>query len=228
MYMLWDHTVIELFQKAGLTRWPLFICSIVGFAIVLERGLYFYRLRFNYAKFSRDLFILLRSDQLMKAIHICQEQSSHPVPYIAATYLRNVKNEKRDSILTREGSNIMENVEARLRGLSTITHVAPLLGLLGTVAGLVGAFHEIELTAGQVQAQNLAGGIWEALLSTVFGLIVAIPCMIAYHGFESQADRIARRMQSVVTELDEFYGNESERSFRDESLDDIDLKNTAE
>ncbi len=226
--MLWDHSVIELFQKAGLTRWPLFICSIVGLAIILERGFYFFRLRFNYAKFSRDLFILLRADQLMKGIHFCQENSSNPVPYIAGTYLRNVKNKKRDSILTREGSNIMEKVEARLRGLATITHVAPLLGLLGTVAGLVGAFHEIELTAGQVQAQNLAGGIWEALLSTVFGLIVAIPCMVAYHGFESQADRIARRLQSVVTELDEFYGNKSHHEFRDESVDDNDLKNTTE
>lgn len=226
--MLWDHSIIELFSKAGLTRWPLFICSIVGVAIMLERGFYFFRLRFNYAKFSRDLFILLRGGQLMKAIHLCQEKSRLPVPYIAGTYLRNVKNQKRDSILTREGSNIMEKVEARLRGLATITHVAPLLGLLGTVAGLVGAFHEIELTQGQVQAQHLAGGIWEALLSTVFGLIVAIPCMVAYHGFESQADRIARRMQSVVTELDEFYGNSSHQDYQREVDDEIDSKNTAE
>ena len=226
--MRWDYHIGELFAKAGLTRWPLFGCSVIAIAIILERGWYYLRLRFNYAQFSRQLFIYLRSRQLSKGIDYCQEHSRNPIPQIAGTYLRNLKNAQRNSILTREGSNLLERVEARLRGLATITHVAPLLGLLGTVTGLVDAFHQIELAAGQVQAQSLAGGIWEALLSTVFGLIVAIPCMIAYHTYESYADRIARRMQSVVTELDEFFGNQSGQDFRHSLDDDIDFKNVAE
>ncbi|MBZ0166260.1 MAG: MotA/TolQ/ExbB proton channel family protein, partial [Candidatus Omnitrophica bacterium] len=165
---------------------------------------------------------------LTKGIRYCESQRGNPVPQIAGTYLRNLKNAQRNSILTREGTNLLERVEARLRGLATITHVAPLLGLLGTVAGLVDAFHEIERSVGQVQPQNLAGGIWEALLSTVFGLIVAIPCMVAYHTYESYADRIARRMQAVVTELDEFFGNPSGQAFRPSCEDEHDLKNGAE
>ena len=105
----------------------------------------------------------------------------------------------------------MEKVEGRLRGLAAITHIAPLLGLLGTVTGLVSAFHRIELFGGQVQPGDLAGGIWEALLSTVLGLLIAIPCMAAYHNFESKADRIARRMQTIVSELDEFFNKETPR-----------------
>lgn len=226
--MIWFNNITTLFVKAGFTRWPLLLCSAIGVAIIIERGLYYFRLRFDYARFSREIFILLNENQLMKAIHYCQNKPN-PVPHIAGVYLRNFKNNRRDSILSREGTITIEKVESRLRGLATITHVAPLLGLLGTVAGLVVAFHEIELSAGQVQAQNLAGGIWEALLSTVFGLIVAIPCMVAYHGFEGQADRIARRMQSIVSELDEFFGNQSGHDFNPTDYkSDAESKNVAE
>jgi len=226
--MFWDHNLTTLFVKAGFTRWPLLLCSVIGVAIIVERGYYYFRLRFDYDRFSREIFILLNESQLMKAIHYCQNKPN-PVPHIAGIYLRNFKNKRRDSILSREGTFAIEKVEFRLRGLATITHVAPLLGLLGTVAGLVVAFHEIELSAGQVQAQNLAGGIWEALLSTVFGLVVAIPCMVAYHSFESQSDHIARRMQSIVSELDEFFGNQSTHNFSpiDHKSDD-ESKNVAE
>lgn len=208
---MWDQNLSELFAKAGFTRWPLLLCSVIAVAIILERGWYFFRLRFDHINFSRQLMQRLRAQDLSAGIRYCEGQRRNPVPQIAGTYLRNLKNIQRNSILTREGTNLMERVEARLRGLATITHVAPLLGLLGTVAGLVDAFHEIERSVGQVQPQNLAGGIWEALLSTVFGLIVAIPCMVAYHAYESYADRTARRLQAVVTELDEFFGTQSGR-----------------
>jgi biopolymer transport protein ExbB len=227
--VIWGNTLNELFIKVGFTRWPLLLCSIVGLAIIVERGVYYYRLQFNYSQFRRDLFILLRNNQLMKAIHFCQNKIN-PVPYIAGVYLQNVHNKCRDGILSREASLSLERVENRLSWLSTITHVSPLLGLLGTVTGLVGAFHEIELASGQVQAQNLASGIWEALLSTVFGLIIAIPCMVAYHAFETEADRIARRMQATVLELDEFYGNSTSKEItksRNVMADD-NSKNVAE
>jgi len=221
---MFEQNISILFAKAGLTRWPLLICSIFALAIILERTIYFVRIRTDYENFTRELFILLRANKLMQAIHFCQKQIN-PIPLLACAYLQNLKNKRRESIMSRVGSFAIEKVESRLRGLATITHIAPLLGLLGTVAGLVTAFHEIELATGQVQAQQLAGGIWEALLSTVFGLIVAIPCMVAYHGFESRADRIARRMQCIVSELDEFFGNQKMMPFKS-SLED--LKNAAE
>jgi biopolymer transport protein ExbB len=71
---------------------------------------------------------------------------------------------------------------------------------------MVAAFATIEGLKQAASPADLAGGIWEALLTTVFGLVVAIPCMAAYHGFEGFADKIARRMQFVVTSLDEALG----------------------
>ncbi len=211
--MFWNQNITELFVKTGFTAWPLLLCSVAGLAIILERSFYFWRLRFNFTDFRRQLFILLREKRIMEAIHLCEKQT-HPVAQIVTVYLKYLHNSRRNSALNREGSVAIEKVENRLRWLATITHIAPLLGLLGTVTGLVTAFHAIELMGGQVQAQNLAGGIWEALLSTVFGLMVAIPCMVAYHSFEGRADLIARRMQFIVSELDELFGHQTTQDFK--------------
>ncbi len=194
--------------------WPLLACSIFGAAIIIERGIYFFRLRFNYQLFTQELKSLLSNGNIREAAGFCAKQSN-PVPRIAEVYLSNLNNDNlRNEILKREGSFALENVEKRLRALATITHIAPLLGLLGTVTGLVVAFHQIELLGGQVQPSDLAAGIWEALITTVFGLVIAIPCMAAFHGFENEADKIARRMQFIVSDLDEFFGKRSSGKFK--------------
>ena len=95
-----------------------------------------------------------------------------------------------------------------------------MLGLIGTVAGLVTAFARIESLAGLVKPADLAGGIWEALLTTVFGLAVAIPCLAAFHHFESRTERITREMRAIVTTLDEWLGRSSGTGHQQETLSD--------
>lgn len=207
--MIWGQDLLSLFQKGAFAMWPLLFCSILGVAVILERMSYFLRMRFNYDRFRKELTAFLAKGDIQGARKLSR-RFSNPVPRLADQYLANLNYDAlRQDILTREGSLAIEKLEARLRVLAAITHIAPLLGLLGTVTGLVGAFHQIELLGGQVQPSDLAGGIWEALLTTVFGLIIAIPCMAAYHGFESAADRIARRMKFIITDLDEYFGKHS-------------------
>jgi biopolymer transport protein ExbB len=205
--MLWDNNLTQLFAKGGLVMWPLLACSVIGLAIVAERLVFFMRMRLNFTRFMAELLTRLRRGDLDGARAGCRS-SPHPVSHIARVYLENMAQPDalRDDILRREGSQQLEQVEKRLRGLSAVAHIAPLLGLLGTVTGLVGAFHRIEKLGGVVQPGDLAGGIWEALLTTVFGLIIAIPCMVAYHAFEHKADEIARRMQFTISQLNEFFG----------------------
>lgn len=168
----------------------------------------------NYDAFAGELKARLSRSETKDALYLCRTHPN-PIPRVAEQYLKNLENDaKRNEILRREGSLALEKIEARLKGLAAITHIAPLLGLLGTVTGLVGAFHQIEILGGHVQPSDLAAGIWEALITTVFGLLIAIPCMAAYHGFESEADRIARRMQFMISELDEFFGKFSSGGFR--------------
>lgn len=214
--MFWDQNLIELFLKGGFAMWPLLLCSVLAVAIIAERAYYFWRLKFDYEKFSADLKALLLKRKLKDAFKLCRTHPN-PVPKIADQYLRNLQNDTlRGEILKKEGSLALEKIEARLQALAAITHIAPLLGLLGTVTGLVTAFHQIELLGGQVQPSDLAAGIWEALVTTVYGLVIAIPAMAAYHGFESVADKIARRMQFIVSELDEFFGKHSASEFKAE------------
>jgi biopolymer transport protein ExbB len=204
---MWDYSLVQLFYKGGLIMWPLLICSVVALAIIFEKILHFARLRYPRRAFLDELHTNLLRGDFDAALRFA-EKWQHPVPKIAAIYLKNLDQPEslRTEIIKREGSLELERMERRLRALAAITHIAPLLGLLGTVAGLVTAFARIESLAGVVRPGDLAGGIWEALLTTVFGLCVAIPAMAAFHGFESRADKIAREMQFIVTTLDEWIG----------------------
>jgi biopolymer transport protein ExbB len=109
----------------------------------------------------------------------------------------------RNEALKREGNRLLAELDAQMKLLSCIAHVSPLLGLLGTVAGLVTAFHQIEASGGQVNPTDLAGGIWEALLTTVAGLLVGIPALLMHQFFHARLEKIAREMQEIVSELDE-------------------------
>ena len=92
-------------------------------------------------------------------------------------------------------------MDKNLRGLAVIGNIAPLLGLLGTVTGMIRAFMKIQRLGGIVDASVLAGGIWEALITTAAGLSVAIPTLVAYHYFEGRIDNIASQIKDVASEL---------------------------
>lgn len=199
---------LDIFLRGGIVMWPLLFCSVLGVAVILDRAVFFLRLRStNLRRLEDQLTDDLRRGKTESALRLARS-SDHPVARVAASYLENLGRPAalRTEIVRREGSLQLERVEKRLRVLAAISHLAPLLGLLGTVLGMVLAFAKIEGLQGAMKPADLAGGIWQALLTTVFGLVVAIPCMAAYHGFEGLADKIARRMQFVVTLLDEALG----------------------
>jgi biopolymer transport protein ExbB len=99
--------------------------------------------------------------------------------------------------VSRVGSAEIRNLESWLRGLSGIAHLSPLLGLLGTVMGMITAFIRLEEAGSKVNPSILAGGIWEALLTTAFGLIIAIPAMAAFYYLEGEVDRVRAAMKDV-------------------------------
>jgi biopolymer transport protein ExbB len=197
-------SLVGLFQRGGVIMWPLFALSVLSIAVILDRVLFFVTLPKGSRKTLDEICVLLAGQKFQEAEELAA-RVSHPVLRVVHTYLRNrTRPEKlRLELIRQTGSRELERVERRLRILAVISHLAPLIGLLGTVIGMVIAFAQIEALQGSAGASDLAGGIWEALLTTVFGLIVAIPSMAAYHGFESLADRISRRMQAAVARLDD-------------------------
>ena len=116
----------------------------------------------------------------------------------------------------RVGSNEVRDMESWLRGLAAIAHLSPLLGLLGTVLGMIGAFMELEGAGAHVDPALLAGGIWEALLTTAFGLAIAIPSMAAYYFLEGEVDRAKAAMKDAATQVLVRFNHRAISEHRDE------------
>ncbi|MEM6572293.1 MAG: MotA/TolQ/ExbB proton channel family protein, partial [Planctomycetota bacterium] len=108
----------------------------------------------------------------------------------------------RREAVQREGGLAIERLERRLSPLALVAQISPLLGLLGTVSGLVASFWQLEQASGPVQPSDLAAGIWAALLTTVFGLIVGIPASAASHLFQDRVDAFARRLGFTITRVE--------------------------
>lgn len=190
--------------------WPLLATSVLGLAILLDRAIVLLSSHVNFDALIDRLRPLVRNRQIDHAVEMLRG-SRGPLAQVALTYLQYLGHprELRDEIVGREASRQVAHLEKRLTWLGTLASVATLLGLLGTVTGLVTAFHQIELKAGHVHPGDLAAGIWEALITTVFGLVIAIPCLAAYHFLDSMAARTALQLQWLNTYLDEWLFDEA-------------------
>ncbi len=189
--------------------WPILASSIAALAIIVDRSIFFLRIRLHFNAFVEELVGLLSTKDFGKALNRARE-GRDPSAVIARSYLESMDFSPalREDILGRVGAQQIERVEARLRMLGAIAHVTPLLGLCGTVMGMIKAFRTIEELRGQADVAALAKGIWQALLTTAAGLLVAIPAVMAYHAFEALADRAAARMSRVVSIFNETLGIE--------------------
>ncbi len=183
--------------------WPILLCSVVALAVVIDRALFFFRHRY---RLDASLGEVERS--LGTAVGSV-EKPSDPLLAVSQIYRSNLDStdEHRRNILQREAGKIVRHSEKRLRVLSTIATLSPLIGLLGTVWGMVEAFSQIQALGDQVKPADFAGGIWSGLLTTVFGLVVAIPATVAARWFDRKLEKLAQDMNHVVSHLDEWTGN---------------------
>jgi biopolymer transport protein ExbB len=199
----------ELFQRGGPVMWPLLAGSILSVAVSVERIIVFVWHRYPYETLSERLHASLGSGGVNAARQMLRRIRS-PLARVAEVYLVHEGSSAalRQEIVAKEASYQLTLLEKRLHWLSVIGSLAPMLGLLGTVWGLVEAFHQIELLGGQVQPADLAAGIWKALLTTVFGLVVALPSLAVYHFLEQHVGAIQLRMQWLVANLNQWLGHE--------------------
>ena len=182
----------EMFLKGGLVMYAILALSILALAIIIERLIFFIRIKNDNLLLLNDVEDALTSGQPDKAIEICESHCGlikHIIISCLTKWDRNC--EQLEDIINFEGNRAVEELEKHLRGLSVVAQSAPLLGLLGTVIGMMGAFMSIESVGGAVNVTSLAGGIWVALLTTAFGLTVALPALFAYNFFEAKVDRYA-------------------------------------
>ena len=195
----------EFMQKGGPIMWPILLCSIISFAIVIERMISLRREQIDTKTFMEQILKSLKRNKIMEALDLCERTQGPIANILKAGILKHdrPRNEVREAI---EDASIHEvpRLEKNLPVLATVAQVAPLLGLLGTVTGLVAAFQVIETKATALNPVNpgdLAGGIWQALLATTFGLCVAIPTYVAYNYLVSRVDGFVLDMERSATDL---------------------------
>lgn len=206
----------EFMQKGGPIMWPILLCSIIAFAIVIERLIRLRAEQINTKSFMEQISKSLKRNKIMEALDLCDHTGGPIANILKAGILKHdrPRHEVRDAI---EDASIHEvpRLERNLPVLATVAHIAPLLGLLGTVTGMVAAFQVIQTKATSLNPVNpgdLAGGIWEALLTTVFGLCVAIPTYVAYNYLVSRVDGFVLDMERSATDLLNILGEKREEA----------------
>lgn len=204
-------------EKGGIFIWPLLLCSIIGLAAIVNRFFFFWHSR---VKDNGLLSEFLTSSKNTSQLNIPRwlEHSRCPLhEFVMASVIhRHEPREIREEALKRKGNKIIQLAEEKLRLIGSIAQVAPLLGLLGTVFGLVTAFYHIELSAGMIQPSDLAGGIWAALLTTVAGLCIGIPCLLVHQYFNSRVDLLKSQLEEIASELEEIIYLQSKDNNREE------------
>ncbi len=197
--------IFFLFDKGGVMMYALVAASIVSLAIIIERAVYFNRIRIKSGVFTDEILSHLESSvsqpQIEKALAVCRSKKA-PLALLQDWILTHFKNENTDDLeksVTLQVQKILPKLEERLPLLNTLGSAAPLLGLLGTVLGMIQAF--TVMSHGDVASASLAGGISEALLTTAGGLFVAIPCVIAYNIYSRHVDLLLTEMEVETSRL---------------------------
>jgi biopolymer transport protein ExbB len=192
----------SIVAKGGWLMVAIFICSLVAVAIIVERWISLHKAKINAHSFFMEIKGLILKGDITEAIERCRKTPG-PVTSILRAGIERYDQTKEEIKEAVESSGKMEvhNLERYLGVLATIAAVAPLLGFLGTVTGMIKAFMRIEALGGNVNASVLAGGIWEALVTTASGLTVGIPVLIFYNYFQGKVDRFVYEMEESSSKL---------------------------
>ncbi len=191
----------EIIQSGGILMWPLILCSVLAVAITAERFWTLRRSQIAPADLLSRVWGWMKKDQ-MNSARLRELRESSPLGRVLAAGLVNARHGRdlmKESI--QEAASVeVHYMERYLNALGTIAGVAPLIGLLGTVFGMIEVFNQIVLQ-GTGNAGAFAGGISEALVTTAAGLMVAIPALVAHRILTRRVDEIVVFMEQEATKL---------------------------
>jgi len=218
--------MIDLFVKGGPLMYPLLLCSVVSLAVIIEKGVLYLGSKTKRGM-PGEAMGLVRRGEIQQALERVR-QLGGPVCAIIAEALRNYElsgeapvgaapagvSPARDALgrgalgrdalesrISLAGSAELKRLTRHLHYLELIGKIAPMIGLSGTVLGLARTFQTVALTRGLADANLLAGGIWEALITTVTGLFIAIPALIFYHLYDNGIRSLAHEMKVVGQDI---------------------------
>ena len=182
-----------LIVKGGWVMVPIIAGSVLALALVLERLWFFWTIRLDAQPFCEDVSRLVKAKDFGGVIRLC-ERVHHPLSEIFRAGAEHAGEPltEIDRVMEREGNRQVQRAERNLNFLLVVIGVEPLLGFLGTILGLIQAFMAWETLGASVTVGALAAGIYQAMITTAAGLIVAIPYFVIYHVFVSKVNTMAQ------------------------------------
>lgn len=213
-----------IFVKGGWVMYLIMALSVYAVGIIGFKAQQFITSGIFNTTFIDRVMVHVKRGELTDAQQLLQRERG-PVARIMRVAIdcilnREMTMKSRESEIGRVGSAEIRYLESHMRGLEMAAMVAPLIGLMGTVIGMIESFSKLSEAGSRVDPSMLAGGIWEALVATVGGLIVAIPALAAYYLIDSCIERVRATMRDVTIQIlameDLFIRNEKEQSKREE------------
>lgn len=196
---------LKLMKDGGPVMWIILICSIIAMFVFLVKWFQFHREQINVSELLKGLKNVLRRDGFIEAISLCDNTPGPVARVLGATIVayQNGDSELDEAIYNTKLTEI-PRLESNMNILGTVGYITPLLGLLGTVIGMMGAFNTISKRV-YLSAADLSGNISMALVTTAGGLCVAIPCYIAYNYLSSRIDSMTLEIDKASMEIQLFF-----------------------
>jgi len=192
----------EILSQGGLLMIPLFLLSILAIYVIAERWRTLENSRMDVNSMLNNIESLLKSGSQHRAIQYCEEFDK-PLARILKSGIRRLGRPIRDieEAIHNAGKKEIYQLEKRMNWLATIASVAPLIGFTGTVTGMIRAFMDIQSLQGNVNPSVLAGGIWEALITTAAGLVVGIIALGFYNYLVGKVDRMVFELENASADF---------------------------
>ncbi|OGV61947.1 MAG: hypothetical protein A2498_09585 [Lentisphaerae bacterium RIFOXYC12_FULL_60_16] len=196
----------DLLMMGGPITWLIVISGVVAFVVFIERSLHLHRARIRADDFLKGIFNILQRGNISEALTICEETPG-PVAHLArmAILHRQEGRESLRTVMADTGQAEVSRLERRLVAIATIAQVAPLMGLLGTILGLVEYGMALQQAIPLVEAPRVMQGLMAAMTSTAAGLTVAIPCYVGFNLLVVKIDRLVLDMERAASEVLAFF-----------------------
>ena len=206
---------LSLLEKGGPIMWVLLLMSLIGFLIFIERVLYLHRGQIRSSEFVTGIKNIVRKQRLVEALTLCEETPG-PVPnLVKASLLHFGEDEEKIRYEIQEAALVeIPVLEKRLGTLAALAKSAPLVGLLGTVLGLAQTFYDMQESGNYSDATVLSNGMWQSLLTTAFGLAIAVLTYLGFHFLHGRVRALVRDMEWTGNEMLKFIL----RDLRDEGI----------
>ncbi len=201
--MFYGFSLLEFFKLGGIFMWPLLLFSIIGVAFIIERGYQFFKVKIKPSERKiKEMILKLDGKDVEGAKMALGDTSQAYVEDVLKVGLEMIDQDisRMEKSMSAAATIKVNELEKGLNTLVVLSNLAPLTGFLGTVSGMIGAFKAIAATD-EVSAQLVASGIYEALITTVAGLVIAIIVVSAHNIFIHKIDNFVSETDRLVNEM---------------------------